>query len=495
MPAPPVPSLIVVNNPDRWPFEIPGVEVVAARAYLTDPRYTELRNVRIYNLCRSYRYQSVGYYVSLLAEARGHRPQPSILTIQDFKSPVVTRILSEEVDELIQKSLAPIKASTFTLSIYFARNLARTYDRLAQQLFNQFQAPLLRAHFVKRDERWELKDIAPIPASEIPESHRPFVTEVAREFCTGRRPARPRKAPPRYHLAILHEADEPHKPSNERAIQKFIDAAEEFDVEAEVVTRDDYARLAEFDALFIRATTAVNHYTFRFASRAEAEGLVVVDDPRSILRCTNKVYLAELLDRHEILAPKTIIVHRDNLDEVCEQLGFPIILKQPDSAFSQGVTKVKTKEEFEAGAEKLFEATELLVAQEFVATDFDWRIGVLDGKPLYACKYFMARKHWQIIAKAEDGDTDYGKVEAVPVELVPAHVVRSAVKAASLIGDGLYGVDLKQVGRSVYVIEVNDNPSIDAGYEDALLKDTLYERIMEHFVRRLERRKDRRPEE
>jgi len=152
---------------------------------------------------------------------------------------------------------------------------------------------------------------------------------------------------------------------------------------------------------------------------------------------------------------------------------------------------VRTKEEFEAGAEKLFEATELLVAQEFVATDFDWRIGVLDGKPLYACKYFMARKHWQIIAKAEDGDTDYGKVEAVPVELVPVHVVRSAVKAASLIGDGLYGVDLKEIDGKCHVIEVNDNPDIVAGYEDAELKDELYARVMAVFLDRVERRKER----
>lgn len=487
-----MPSLIVVNNPDRWPFEIPGVEVVAARAYLTDPRYTDLRHARIYNLCRSYRYQSIGYYVSLLAEARGHRPQPSVATIQDFKSPFVARIVSDEIDDLIQKSLAPIKGRTFTLSIYFARNLARTYDRLAQQLFNQFQAPLLRAHFVKVDDRWELNDIAPIPASEIPESHRPFVTEVARDYCAGRRPTPARKTPPRYHLAILHDSADIHRPSNQRAIEKFIEAAADLDMEAEVITRDDYARLAEFDALFIRVTTAVNHYSFRFASRARAEGLIVIDDPQSILRCTNKVYLAELLDRHDITAPKTVIVHRDNLDDVCARLGFPIILKQPDSAFSQGVTKVSTREEFTAQTEKLFEDTELLVAQEFVATDFDWRIGILDHKPLYACKYFMARKHWQIISKDKDGEADYGRVEAVPVELVPPAIIRAAVRAAGLIGDGLYGVDLKQVGRVACVIEVNDNPSIDAGYEDALLKDTLYSRIMEDFVRRLERQKDRR---
>ena len=55
---------------------------------------------------------------------------------------------------------------------------------------------------------------------------------------------------------------------------------------------------AEFDALFIRETTSVNHHTYRFASRAAAEGLVVIDDPTSIVRCSNKVYQAELFQRH-----------------------------------------------------------------------------------------------------------------------------------------------------------------------------------------------------
>ena len=488
-------SLIVVNHPDRWPFSIPGVEVVAARSYLTDPTYVGQRGVRVYNLCRSYRYQSVGYYVSLLAEARGHSPLPSVATIQDMKSPVVARILSEEIDDLIQRSLAPLKTDRFVISIYFARNTAKAYDRLCQHLYNQFQAPLMRATFVRRGERWDMQDISSISASDVPESHRPFVAEVAKSFFEGRRPVRKPKTPPRYTMAILYDKAEDHTPSNEKAIHKFIRAAENYDVAAEIITRDDYSRLAEFDALFIRQTTAVNHFTFRFASRAQAEGLVVIDDPQSILRCTNKVYLAELLERHDILAPKTVIVHRDNLDEVCAKVGFPIILKQPDSAFSQGVKKAKTREEFDAVTTELFKDTELLIAQEFLQTDFDWRIGVLDRKPIYAAKYFMARKHWQIIANVKDGEADYGKVEAVPLELVPQSVVRTAVKAASLIGDGLYGVDVKQSGRQAYVIEVNDNPSIDAGYEDALLKDALYERVIEHFVRKLDRRKERRLEE
>jgi glutathione synthase/RimK-type ligase-like ATP-grasp enzyme len=48
---------------------------------------------------------------------------------------------------------------------------------------------------------------------------------------------------------------------------------------------------------------------------------------------------------------------------------------------------------------------------------------------------------------------------------------------------------VKQSGGKFYMIEVNDNPNIDAGCEDLVLRDELYRRIMELFVSRIERRK------
>ena len=48
---------------------------------------------------------------------------------------------------------------------------------------------------------------------------------------------------------------------------------------------------------------------------------------------------------------------------------------------------------------------------------------------------------------------------------------------------------LKQVGKKVYVIEVNDNPNIDAGMEDQILKDELYQTLMQSFIRRIEEKK------
>ena len=46
------------------------------------------------------------------------------------------------------------------------------------------------------------------------------------------------------------------------------------------------------------------------------------------------------------------------------------------------------------------------------------------------------------------------------------------------MGNGLYGVDLKQSGDQVVVIEVNDNPNVDAGVEDLWLGEDLYRQIM-----------------
>ena len=110
-------TLLVVSYPDRWLQRVPNVEIVQARRYLTDPRYATSRHVRVYNLSRSYRYKSVGYYVSLLAEARGHRPLPSVNTIQGLKSPSLARFYSEELEDTIQRNLAPLHGNRFTLSL------------------------------------------------------------------------------------------------------------------------------------------------------------------------------------------------------------------------------------------------------------------------------------------------------------------------------------------------------------------------------------------
>lgn len=478
--------VVVVNQLKDFQAEIPGVEVVTVKDYLSDPSCIKIKSARVFNLCRSFRYQSAGYYISLLAAARGHKVMPDITTIQDTKTQSIIRLKSEEMDELIQKTLEGIKGKEFTLDIYFGKCIDAKYQALALQLFHQFQVPLLRAFFEKRGKKWYLQDVDPISSKALQAEDQQSMVEYATDFFNNKRQKIKKPTFFPYEMAILVNPEEEQPPSNKKAIKKFIKAAESLGIGAWTITKDDYHKIGEYDALFIRETTNVNHHTYRFARKAAVEGLVVIDDPESILRCSNKVYLAELLERHNIPTPKTMVISKDNVDEIPKNFKFPFILKLPDSCFSQGVVKVKSQKELEEKSKAMLDKSELIIAQEFLPTDYDWRIGIFDRKPIYACKYYMAGKHWQIINRGKDGNLLEGKHETFDIKDVPQEVIQTALKAANLIGSGLYGVDLKQIDGRCFIIEVNDNPNIDAGVEDEVLKDELYLNIIQVFLDRIQ---------
>jgi glutathione synthase/RimK-type ligase-like ATP-grasp enzyme len=151
------------------------------------------------------------------------------------------------------------------------------------------------------------------------------------------------------------------------------------------------------------------------------------------------------------------------------------------------VRKVDEEGELRRLLDELFRESELVVAQTFTPSPFDWRVGVLDRQVLYVCRYHMARGHWQIIRGRGDG-VRYGRVEPVPEHAAPARAVELGRRAASLVGDGLYGVDIKEVDGRFLVMEVNDNPNIEAGLEDAVPREALYDAVVEWFRRRLDAR-------
>ncbi len=113
---------------------------------------------------------------------------------------------------------------------------------------------------------------------------------------------------PRYSFAVLYDPAEALPPSDQASIKHWARIAEKLSVEVEPITRRDLPRLAEFDALFIREATSIDNHTYRFARRAAQEGMPVIDDPVSMIRCTNKVYLKELLTANAIPVPPTVVV-------------------------------------------------------------------------------------------------------------------------------------------------------------------------------------------
>jgi glutathione synthase/RimK-type ligase-like ATP-grasp enzyme len=237
------------------------------------------------------------------------------------------------------------------------------------------------------------------------------------------------------------------------------------------------------DALFIRARTDPMNVTYVAARMADLHGIPVIDDPGSIRICSDKINMYSHLMKREVAIPRTVFLGKSELTvervtRLFDELGTPIILKEPSTSFSLRVEKVHDIAGFFAVARRFIRLSDRIVAQQYIESTYDWRVGVLGGELLYACKYTIPSVTFKIQASV-NGHVVYCGVESVPEEAVPPHVIRLGIDAGNAIGDGLYGVDIKNNNGDAYVIEVNDNPSLESG------EDTRYPRVYERIVSHL----------
>lgn len=533
--------VLIVTDSKSVAAELAGIGVTTADAFLEDDVPEPSTIAAVVNLCRGYQYLSKGYYVSLVADARDLRAFPSLDDLDEISNPYSYLRALQEIDvptvdfkvlkgrkRVLPRVIAPldhkadrpgapgtpppppalkvplvkshekqdvayVKASQpaelVEVNSVFGRTPDRRFRDLCERIFTLYQFPILKVRFFSdpdEDEGWAVAQLMPGTAKDLDAEERALLIEELGKKRFVKTPEEPEPEEIRRRsIACLYDEDDDFPPSNDEAIDKFERVAHELGVRFERIGREDLERLSEFDALFIRACTALDRYTFQFAQAAESLNIPVIDDAESIIKCSNKVYLHELFRRYNIPTPRTVTVTRSTEPEDLKHLGYPLIVKMPDGTFSVSVKKAKTWEEFDVICREMFKRSPLLIAQEYLPTEFDWRIGVLEGQALFAAKYFMAPGHWQIASRAPGRPTRFGRVQAVPLEEAPPEVLRVATAGAALIGEGLYGVDLKQIGDRVVIIEINDNPNLDAGNEDAAEGDSIYRRILETLIARM----------
>ena len=462
-------------------------KIMTNRDYLARPGLFRGQRPKIINLSRSYGYQSRGYYASLLAGARSHRVLPSVETMIDLSERKLYENALPELEAVLARVFpAPEALPDGPLRFYFGYAENPRLERFAKLLFDWFRAPALEVTLEWRDAL-RIRRIGFVPLGKLsPEETGRLLAALNRH--TGRewRAARA-KTPAKYAFATLCDPKEAMPPSSVDSLKHWARIAARMGVDVEPIGRRDLARLANFDALFIRETTAISNHTYRFARRATQEAMPVIDDPVSMIRCTNKVYLNELMAANGVATPRSVMIGgKEDLERAADVLGFPMVLKIPDGSFSRGVKKVDDRAALHALASAWLEDSDLLIAQAFMPTRFDWRIGVLGGQPLFAVQYMMAKRHWQIINHEADGRSSEGGFRACRLGEAPPHVLDAALRGARPIGDGLYGVDLKETDDGVFLIEVNDNPNLEHGVEDAAEKDEVWRRLTRWFIDRLE---------
>ena len=475
--------IIVEKRSDfRWPD--PDARVMTAQEFIAEGSNPFHRPRKIVNLCRSYGYLSIGYYVSLLAEARGDRVTPSVETITDLQQKTVHAHKLAILDRCLGPlATVPRSVNAMRAQIFFGQIEDNDLAEMASRSFEMFRCPLLAIDLERSEggDGWKVVNLRPLDPRDVDISRDAIFLEGLGKFARRSWRAAPTSSGPRMDLAILHDPKDPMPPSKLKTLQTMIRIGQSMDIAIELIEKKDYSRLTQFDALFIRETTAISHHTFRFARKATNEGMPVIDDPDSILRCTNKAFLAELLTGNQIRIPKTLFLTRRTLTNFEGNLSYPVVLKVPDGAFSLSVKKAENWREFQEIASLMLRQSDIILVQEFIYTPFDWRVGILAGEVIFAAKYFMYADHWQIIQHDGSGKYVEGRTQAVAVKDVPREVLEPAIRASRLIGNGLYGVDLKQTNAGVVVIEVNDNPNIDIDMEDAAAGEGLYRTLLRHF--------------
>jgi glutathione synthase/RimK-type ligase-like ATP-grasp enzyme len=272
-------------------------------------------------------------------------------------------------------------------------------------------------------------------------------------------------------------------PREEAALQNFKKAAEKEGQEFHYLFRENISELSNYDAVFIRATTDPLNTAYVVSKTAWELGLKVIDDPESITICGNKIHQHALFEKYNVpCIPTTFLnkedLHHKTITDIFGKLGKPVVIKAPYTSFSKYVEKAACETSFREVAKRFFRKSDVLAVQKFTPTTFDWRVGILNNEVLYVCKYMIPKGRWKHGAKLRGKPTfTWGKTISMKKEKAPQNLREIALKACRVVGKGLYGVDLKEVEGDYVVVEVNDNPSIYAGFEDRQDKD-LYTKII-----------------
>lgn len=276
-------------------------------------------------------------------------------------------------------------------------------------------------------------------------------------------------------------------PREEDALHNFKHAAEEQNHEFHFLFREDINDIPNYNAVFIRATTDPLYTSYIVSKTAWELGLKVIDDPESIKICANKIHQYALFEKYNVPYIPTVFLNKDELHhkkilDIFRTLGKPVVIKAPYTSFSRYVEKAACETSFRDIAKRYFKKSDTIAIQKFTPTQFDWRVGVLNDQVLYTCKYMIPTGKWKHGAKLRGKPTVvWGRTVTMKKQTTPLKLRETALKACRVVGKGLYGVDVKEVDGEFVVVEVNDNPSIYAGYEDLRDRD-IYSKIIDYLT-------------
>lgn len=221
----------------------------------------------------------------------------------------------------------------------------------------------------------------------------------------------------------------------------------------------------DFDAIIPRIGASVSFYGTSVVRQFEMMGTYSVNESVAITRSRDKLRSTQLLSRKGVGIPVTAYANSpDDIDGLIREVGgAPLVIKLLEGTQGIGVVLAETKKAAESVIQAFMGVNSNILIQEFIkeAGGSDIRCLVVGGKVIAA----MQRN-------APPGEFRSNLHRGGSAELVKltAKERSVAIKAASIMGLNVCGVDLLRSERGPLVMEVNSSPGL-RGIEEATGKD------------------------
>jgi ribosomal protein S6--L-glutamate ligase len=215
--------------------------------------------------------------------------------------------------------------------------------------------------------------------------------------------------------------------------------------------------LEEIDAVIPRIGMVATDFGVAVVKQLQMMGVTVVNNSLSIMRARDKLRCMQLLTRHGIRVPNTVMTRNPSaLKEAIRRVGgAPVILKFLQGAQGIGVILAETYRAAESTLDAFWSMNQNLLIQEYIqeSQGRDIRVIVTRNKVLAV----MRR-----LAKPDDFRSNIHRGGWGELIEAPHGFSEVALDAARIIGLDVGGVDLLESNRGPLVLEVNASPGIEA---------------------------------
>jgi len=237
--------------------------------------------------------------------------------------------------------------------------------------------------------------------------------------------------------------------------------------------------ICDVDAVIPRIGASATFYGTAVVRQFEMMGVFCVNDSIAITRARDKLRCLQLLSKRGIGIPVTGFAHSpDEIKDLIKMVGGPpFVIKMLEGTQGIGVILVETTKAARSVLEAFLGLKVNIMVQEYIkdASGVDIRCFVVGGQVIAA----MMR---QALTPEEFRSNLHRGGYASPIEITDEE--RSmAVRAASIMGLDVAGVDIVRSNRGPLILEINASPGLE-GIERATKVDVAG-KIIEFIMQEL----------